>query len=354
MTTTPVLDLYGHDAVVQPLLRAVREGRGAHAYLITGPPQTGKGTLARLLAAAHLCPAAEPPCRACPTCRRIATGTHPDVEVLAPGGLCDDSGHDHSRDHSRDIRICQVRRAERLLNLTPFAARARVVIIEPADALNAQSADAFLKTLEEPPGQAVIILIAVEASALPETIRSRCRPVTLGLVPSGATERYLAQAYAVPSEEAALLARLSGGRIGWAIAALKSPEARARRAELLDECAALAAGTRVERLSVAERLAAAFARNREEVYGVLAHWASWWRDILLITAGRDNQIINVDRREELAAAATRFDPASVVRVLRALREAQRDLESNVNPRLALDAFMLRLPVAVKGGGARRA
>lgn len=345
MTTTPVLDVCGHEAAVRPLLRAVREGRGAHAYLITGPPQTGKGTLARLLAAAHLCPAAEPPCRACPTCRRIAAGAHPDLEVLLPGGLCDEAGHDHGRDHSRDIRICQVRRAERLLNLTPFEARARVVIIEPAEALNAQSADAFLKTLEEPPGQAVLILIAAEATALPETIRSRCRPVVLGLVPVATIERYLMQARAVPPEEAALLARLSGGRIGWAIEALESPETRARRAELLDECAALATGGRVERLSAAERLAGAFARDRDAVYTALAHWASWWRDILLIAAGRDNQINNVDRRAELATAAMRFDPATVVRVLQALREARQDLESNVNPRLALDAFMLRLPLA---------
>lgn len=346
MTTTPVLDFCGHEAVVQPLLRAVREGRGAHAYLITGPPQTGKGSLARLLAAAHLCPATDPPCRACLICRRIAAGTHPDMEVLSVGGPCNESGHDHGRDHSRDIRICQVRRVERLLNLTPFEARARVVIVEPADALNAQSADAFLKTLEEPPGRAVLILIAAEAAALPETIRSRCRPVVLGLLPLATIERYLVQARAVPPEEAALLARLSGGRIGWAIAALDRPETRARRAELLDECAALAIGSRLERLSAAERLAGVFARDRDEGYTALAHWASWWRDILLIAVGRDNQICNVDRRVELATVAMRFDAASAVHVLRALREARQDLESNVNPRLALDALMLRLPVAV--------
>ena len=91
--------------------------------------------------------------------------------MLAPGGLCDESDHDHTRDASRDVRICQVRRAERLLNLSPFEAQSRVVIIDPLVA-HTEFADAFLKTLEEPPDQAVIILVAGEPWALPETIRS--------------------------------------------------------------------------------------------------------------------------------------------------------------------------------------
>lgn len=341
------LTVVGHDRVVRPLLRSIREGQAAHAYLISGPPRVGKGTLARVLAAAFCCVDSEPPCGACSACRRVVRGVHPDVEVLSPGGVCDEAEHDHTRDRSRDVRICQVRRAERLLHLAPFEGRARVVIIEPADALNAQSADAFLKTLEEPPAQTVIVLISTEPWSLPETIRSRCREVALRTLPVAEVERHLCERGAAP-EEAALLARLSGGQIGWAITALEDASFREARAQELEQIADLATRGRMERLEYAERLVNRFSRNRDEVYTTLALWLSWWRDVLLTAAGTARGVVNVDRREMLREAASRYSPAAVARFLRSLREACQDLESNVNPRLALDALMLRVP-APKGG-----
>jgi DNA polymerase-3 subunit delta' len=341
------LALLGHDQLVEPLLRSVREGRAAHAYLVTGPPRVGKGTLARVLAAAFCCAGPHAPCGACAACRRVARGSHPDVEMLSPGGLCDESEHDHATDRSRDVRICQIRRAERLLNLAPFEGRARAVIIDPADALNAQSADAFLKTLEEPPAQTVIILVAAEPWLLPDTVRSRCRPVALCALPVATVERHLADLNASP-EDAALLARLSGGHIGWALGALEDSGFREARAQEMEQIEALAAHGRVERFEYAEKLAARFGRSRDEVYTTLSLWAGWWRDVLLAAAGSERGIVNVDRREALAASAGRYQPAAVARFLRALRDARQDLESNVNPRLALEALMLRSP-APKGG-----
>lgn len=348
-STLSPLRILGHDGVAGPLLRSVREGRAAHAYLISGPPRVGKGTLARVLAAAFCCTETDAPCGACPACRRVTAGAHPDVEVLAPGGLCDESEHDHARDGSRDVRICQVRRAERLLNLAPFEARARAVIIDPADALNAQSADAFLKTLEEPPAQAVIILVATEPGALPDTIRSRCRHVTLRVLPVAEVERLLREERGAEADQAALLGRLSGGQIGWALAALADPAFLDARAEQIDRIAALAEAGRAERFAYAEELAGRFTRSRDDVYGVLSLWTGWWRDLLLARAASERGIVNVDRRQQLAAVAGRFEPAAVARFLRALRECRQDLEANVNPRLALEALMLRLPAGSKGG-----
>lgn len=361
MNTSPSLRIFGHEATVEPLLRAVRQGRGAHAYLITGPPHVGKGTLARTLAGVYLCPRPNPPCDACSVCRRVAGGKHPDVDLLAPGGPCDESEHDHTRDNARDVRICQVRRAERLLNLAPFEGRTRVVIIDPADALNAQSADAFLKTLEEPPAASVIILTAIDVGVLPETVRSRCRLVTLRALPTAEIGRILEAERDAPPARAALLARLAAGRIGWALAAMDDPAFLEARAARLEGVAALATAGRAARFEHAEKLAGSFSRNREDVYAALSLWTSWWRDVLLIGAGTDDSIVNVDRRDELAAAAERHRPATVVAILRALRECRQDLEANISPRLALDWLMLRLPLpapagvsARTGGGFRRA
>jgi DNA polymerase-3 subunit delta' len=341
------LRVLGHAGVVGPLRRSVRDGRVAHAYLISGPPRVGKSTLARWLAGALCCPAPEPPCAACSTCRRVAAGKHPDVETLAPGGPCDEPEHDHDRDGSRDVRICQVRRAERLLSLAPFEAHRRVVVVDPADALNAQSADAFLKTLEEPPAGAVIVLVAAEPAALPETVRSRCRHLALRALPTAEVERLLAAEVGVPAERAALLARLSGGHIGWALAALEDPAFLERRAQQLDRIAELAERGRPERFAYAEELAARFPRARDDVYGILSLWVDWWRDVFRIAAGDGQGIVNVDRRAELEAAARRYDPAAVARFLHALRACRRDLETNVNARLALEHLMLAVPAPLR-------
>jgi DNA polymerase-3 subunit delta' len=342
------LALLGNDDMLVPLLRSVRAGTASHAYLISGPPHVGKATLARVLAAAFCCAELNAPCGACAACRRVERGSHPDVEVLAPGGLCDESEHDHARDRSRDVRICQVRRADRLLNLAPFEGRARVIIIDPADALNAQSADAFLKTLEEPPVQAVILLISAEPWSLPETIRSRCRQVTLHTLAVRRIEGYLRERGA-SAEDAELLARLSGGHIGWALTALDDPSFREARATELDQIEALSQAGRVERFAYAEKLATRFSRSREEVYTSLALWTGWWRDVLLAASGSTHGIVNVDRQEALTIAAGRYPAPAVLRFIRALRDTRRDLESNVNPRLALDVMMLKAPAPSKGG-----
>ncbi len=336
--------IVGHGAELQPVLRAIRDGQAAHAYLIGGPPRIGKGLAARTIAAAFCCRAAEPPCGRCSTCRRVAAGAHPDVETLSPGGICDESDHDHATDRSRDIRICQVRRAQRLLNLAPFESPARVTIADPADALNTQSVDAFLKTLEEPPAGARIILVAAHPARLPETVRSRCRLVMLRTLPVRTVERLLQETRGLNAADAALLARLSGGRIGRALEAATDPgalEQRATRLEVIEQTAR----DRATRWRAAESLAAAFGRNRDDVHESLALWIDWWRDVVLIAAGAEDRIVNIDRIDTLRWAAAHFPLESVIRFLRALLDTGADLDRNVNPRLALDGLMLRLPAS---------
>src|SRR4051794_40488536 len=97
--------LAGHQEVIEILDRSLREGRLAHAYLITGAAQVGKTRLALELAKAINCLSPSPPCNECASCRRIEAGLHADVELVGVGGFCDESDHDHSRDSSKDIKI---------------------------------------------------------------------------------------------------------------------------------------------------------------------------------------------------------------------------------------------------------
>lgn len=335
----------GHDQAVQTLRSGLAAQRLAHAYLVVGPPQVGKGRLALDLARALNCAAESVearPCGACRPCRLIEAGGYADVEVIGLGGLCDEREHDHHRDASRDIKICQVRRLQRTIALRPYEGRTRVLIVDPAEAMNLYAADAFLKTLEEPPGNVVLILLAGREEALPETIISRCRRITLAPLPRASVERELLRR-GVDQQRAEVLARLSEGRLGWALANSENQALLSQRSERLDRIEALSAERRAGRLTFAAELGHRFTRDRQDVYAYLDLLLRWWRDVLLVGEGCDQLVSNTDRVAGLKRTAAATRPASVVAALQALRECRQHLEANANARLALEVLCLRLP-----------
>ncbi len=293
-------DIVGHEKAITVLQRAVEdESRRSHAYLFAGPEQVGRATVARAFAQALNCtgaagtlpspPAPLPegegssrsplheeaainvPCGECRACRMIAEGKHPDVETMTIGGLCDESEHkDHSKDKSQEIRICQVRRLEHIIYRAPFEGRVRVVIVDPADALTAQAANAFLKTLEEPPEHVVMILVTAREATLPETVRSRCRRIAFGGAGREQIESALRERWEAEPETAARLARLAQGRLGWAVDALKDDGALDEREEVLDEIEELMAGGDKERFEYARMLGDRYQRNSNAVRGLLS------------------------------------------------------------------------------------
>ncbi|MCS6802263.1 MAG: DNA polymerase III subunit delta' [Chloroflexota bacterium] len=329
----------GQRAAVALLDRSLREGRLHHAYLLAGPPRVGKGTLALALAQAVNCAQAPPPCGECRSCRRVARGLHPDVVTL---GLLADEKSESGR-LRKNIGIAQVQELHAELALQPYEGRARVVIVDGAERLSTEASNALLKTLEEPPANAILILLANEPDRLLPTIRSRCQRLDLRLVPEAEIAAELARRGAEPAQ-AALLARLARGKIGWAIEALASADLLDARAERLDALlAALEEGT-VERLERAGKLAARFSASREEVYETLDLWQSWLRDALVVASGgAADLLVNPDRQAEIEAAARACAPAALRTAIEALRRCRQQLEANVNARLALEAALLELP-----------
>ncbi|WP_242372729.1 DNA polymerase III subunit delta', partial [Anaeromyxobacter sp. SG26] len=219
----PFSELIAQDRAVSSLRSALRRGALHHAYLFGGPEGVGKATAARLLAQAANCEAPAPEggsrddaCGTCGPCRKIARGVHPDVlvlheeRVMAKAGRWDPKG---GRAPSKDIVVDQVRDVvDRRLALKRFEGRRRFVVLDPADAMNPQAQNALLKTLEEPPDDTTLVLVASSPDALLPTIRSRCLRVPFAPLPAAAVAARL-EAEGRPAGEARLAAALAGGSL---------------------------------------------------------------------------------------------------------------------------------------------
>ncbi|MCL6432316.1 MAG: DNA polymerase III subunit delta' [Anaerolineae bacterium] len=317
--------IIGHQWAVALLERSVALGQLAHAYLFLGPPRVGKTTLAIALAMAVNCEASQRPCRECRTCRLIAAGRHPDVRLIEGGEV-------------RAIHIAQVREVQHELGLSPVEARRRVVIFTDFQGATPEAANCLLKTLEEPPGQAVLILTASQQGRLLPTIVSRCQRLALR-PPSGPTiEQGLVAHYGADPDLARRLARLAAGRVGWAVQAVGDEALLERREEQLHCLEQVLSASRLGRLRWARDLS----EEEEELPALLDTWLAWWRDLLLARVGCSDLVDNVDRRGTLEAEAARRSVPKLVSALRALSATRRRLESNANPRLALEVLFLSL------------
>jgi len=347
-------NIVDHEKAVELLQRAVAdEARLSHAYLFAGPEQVGRATVARRFAQALNCDAGASlfsggdgsavPCLECRACRLIGDGKHPDVETVTIGGFCYESEHDHSKDNSRDIRICQLRYLERTVHRAPFEGRVRVVIVDPADAMTREAANSFLKTLEEPPAHVVLVLITAREEALPETVRSRCRRIVFGGVTREEIEAALKERWQADADTAARLARMAQGRLGWAVDALQNESLLETREDVLDEIEELLRGGDRERFAYAKSMGERYQRNDAGVRESLDTWSAWWRDVLLTASGDEELASATDRLDTLRSHASQYGVEGAFRALRALNDVQQHLDEHASPTLALEVMLLELP-----------
>jgi DNA polymerase-3 subunit delta' len=329
----------GHDWVVALLNNSIARQRVFHAYLFAGPSHVGKRTLAVNLAQALNCEDQDVPCGRCVPCSKIRDGVHPDVRMV--DGRYQARVLEEPLAQQRVLRIDTIRAMEREVSLKPFEGRRKVFIICDAETMTTEAANCLLKTLEEPPPHVVLVLTALDKRLLLPTIVSRCQVFGLRPVSTELIERRLQTECGLDEERARILARLSGGRIGWAITAARDGAVLQKREETLKQLLALPKMTRVDRLDYAERLS----RQPRSMWEVMELWLGWWRDLLLVKIGRTEMVANVDLRTALEEQARRHDLKEIYGFIGSVRHTARQLEYNANPRLALEVLVLDLPVS---------
>ncbi|NNJ10028.1 DNA polymerase III subunit delta' [Chloroflexales bacterium ZM16-3] len=335
-------NIVGHEWAVEQLRRSILAGSDAQAYLFSGPPGLGKAAIALQMAQALNCERSPgDPCQECRACRRIARGNHPDVRVAGMATQAAGLKPDEAA-RQKELKIATVREWQRDISLRPYEGRRRVLILHDAERLNEESSNAMLKTLEEPPDYATIILVANSSELLP-TIVSRCRVLRLRPLP----RRQVAEALTarnIAAEDADLLAAWSGGRVGWALQAAANPERITARQEHLDALMELGEQGRAAIFRWAEQRAKEYRGGEQEVvFAWLDLWQGWWRDVLLVTAGCPDSIVNIDRREDLARLAARHPLPAIHTFVGRIGAAAQQLRENGNPQLVLENMLLHMP-----------
>jgi DNA polymerase-3 subunit delta' len=327
---------------VQLLQRSLARGRLGHAYLFTGGQLEGLEALARTLAKTLNCQApvtvqgrATDCCDECPTCRKIQDELHPDIHWARP------------ESKSRVITIDQTRELTREIQLKPAEAPFKVAVIVGADRLNPQAANAFLKTLEEPPPRSVLILLSTEPSRILETILSRCLRLNFSAETARALEPEQAQWLQQFSSAAAAEQKSLFGRYRLLDSLLQFLGAiRAQTEETLSARSPLEKYTDAEKdlrekweTELTAAVEAEYRRRRSEIL-LLLQW--WLRDVWLHTLAVGESLLHLPQIAGAEAVAQRISAAQARENLVILEQTQRLLHTNVQEALALEVGLLKL------------
>lgn len=341
----PLSAVEGQPRALEALRRALQHQRLHHAYLFAGPEGVGKGLAAQGLAEALLCTAPledGDACGACSACRRSAGRQHPDLHVV------ERRTKGNTDERERQIKIDQVRALQRALSFKSYEGARRVVLIIEPEKMNPATANALLKTLEEPGPDTHFVLVTAEPHRLLPTVISRCQRVRFQPLDRALVARKLAELADLEPGAAHLLAGLAEGSIGKGltlqgsalleqrqgiIGRIDDPDGPRRVPQLLDYAETLARPDRRAGLPL--------------VFHLLR---TWYRDILLVQEGfGDEALVHRDLADQLRQRAPTLSGPAVLDRLTLLNETEYAIfERMANTRLSMESLVLRLAGAVEG------
>jgi DNA polymerase-3 subunit delta' len=328
-------NLIGHEWAVDMLKKHVIHGTTRHAYLFAGPPGIGRRTLALRFAQALNCQSpseAGVPCGQCRDCKQIEAMQHADLTIVQ---AVDEDGKSKP---GGTLKVDQIRDLRRMITYKPYQSRYRIAMFLRFHEANESAANALLKTLEEAPSYAVLILTADNPEQLLPTIVSRCevlrlRPLKIDEVRQALEEK------GFESQQSKWIAHMSGGRYGYARQLIGSETLLLEREERLDDLQRLISASRVEKFAYAEKVS----KNKDSMRQALLIWLSYWRDVMLSTTRATTPLVNMDRNLEIENIASQMDLSSARLMVRGLESTLQKLDGNVNTRLLAEVLLLDLP-----------
>jgi DNA polymerase-3 subunit delta' len=331
----------GQRRLLEKLGAQAMRGDVAQGYEISGPRSIGKHTVALRLAQTLNC-SAEPRvsggCGTCLNCTKIEKGIHPDVLVIERQVDLEKRGD------RKNITIEQIRAMQQDLALRPLEGRKRIVLIDDAAELSEHAEVALLKTLEEPPVHAVLLLITPTPSRLLETIRSRIQPLPFRLVARAEIEEALAKRFG-PS--AAKYAAVAAGKPGIALTLATDEASRTARSGLEKEFYELVASRLTERFAWAADLADSerdTQRRNEQIESRLVQWGELLRDAAVVAAGAPERATRSERTAQTNKLAAGVPQRELVDLAQSFERWRRDVvETTVSARMLLELLALKLP-----------
>ncbi len=309
---------------------AQRAGSLPHALLLKGPPGIGKRAFAAAVAQGLLCEkpvSALSACGACAACHWFNTENHPDYRILQPEIAEEtDDAEGPDKKKKRDISVAQVRSLADFINISAHRGGAKAVVIQPAEAMNVNAANALLKSLEEPPPGTYFFLVSDRPHLLPATIRSRCQHVSLP--PPTAQEAAAWLKTSGVSQPELALAQAGGAPL--LAVALDNAEYWAARKLLLDGLSS----TTFDALALAERVAA------QPIPQFINTLQRWTYDLACLSFGQPLRY-SPDRKDALLSTVKSMNPLELLRFHRELVRFQRIVNHPLNPRLLIEDVLLR-------------
>ncbi|MDD2522306.1 MAG: DNA polymerase III subunit delta' [Anaerolineaceae bacterium] len=328
-------NILGHETAIRFLKNHAIPGKTRHAYLITGPEGVGRETLALAFAKALNCQ--NPPekgefCGVCLACRQIDEQRYPDLLIL------------RVNEGSKDLKIDQIREMQQKLALAPYQSPYRMVLIPDFQRATIGASNALLKSLEEPPSKALLILTADARECLLETIASRCEVLRLRPSSVETLERYLVDEKGIAANRAKRLAHLTGGRVGTALSYDQTQDLLDAYDDALTDLGDLLNSRLRERLQFVEKLQKGKGSSREQIAFLIATWLTFWRDVMIRREGADIPLVNIEHEGRVNETAQLIPSRQIKKMLKDHEKALVNLDANLNPRLVIENLILTLPL----------
>lgn len=321
-------DILGHEQIIAHLQNAIEEDKVSHAYIFNGPEASGKMMFAEAFAMALQCEGeGKRPCLECRSCRQAADHNQPDIIYV-------------SHEKPNTIGVDDIRtQINNDIDIKPYSSRYKVYIVDEAQKMNQQAQNALLKTIEEPPAYAIILLLTTNADSFLQTILSRCITLNLKAVKEDKIKEYLMKHYQIPDYQADICAAFSQGNVGKAIQLASSEEFGELKASVLQLM------KRLEDIDLYEMTGAVkqIAEYKLSVNDYFDLMMIWFRDVLYLKATNDvDGLIFKDEVYDIKKQAAKRSYQGIEIILEALEKAKIRLNANVNFDLVIELLLLTI------------